>query len=75
MLDSNSSGLIPIRFIGKALELYQQSLEIAKEIEDFYQQANALNLIGYVYLQLGRYEQAIEFNQQVLEILDTNRIE
>ncbi|YAF95067.1 MAG: tetratricopeptide repeat protein [Nodularia sp. CChRGM 3473] len=52
----------------RAIEFYQQSLAIAREIGDRNGGGCSLNNSGNAYLCLGRYQQAIEFYQQSLEI-------
>ena len=52
----------------KAIEFYQQSLAIKKELGDRQGQANSLNNLGNAYLNLGQYPKAIKFHQQSLAI-------
>ena len=52
----------------KAIELYKQSLSIAKEIRDRDSEGAAYTNLGNVYDSLGDYKNAIEFCQQSLSI-------
>ena len=54
----------------QAIEFYQQSLEIQREIGDRRGKSSSLSLnnLGNAYSLLGHYERAIEFHQQSLEI-------
>jgi CHAT domain-containing protein len=52
----------------KAIEFYQQSLAIKREIGDRKEVANSLNNLGNAYANLGQYPKAIEFHQQSLGI-------
>ncbi len=53
---------------GKAIEYYQQHLEIAREIGDRRGEGNALGNLGVAYKDLGQPGVAIEFYQRQLEI-------
>ncbi|MFN6306097.1 MAG: tetratricopeptide repeat protein, partial [Microcystis sp.] len=52
----------------KAIEFYQQSLAILREIGDRGGEANSYMGLGNVYYSLGEYQKAIEFHQQSLAI-------
>ncbi|MDZ8031603.1 tetratricopeptide repeat protein [Nostoc sp. DedSLP04] len=51
-----------------AIELFQQSLEISREIGDRNGEGSSLIGLGNAYNSLGQYQRAIEFSQQSLEI-------
>ena len=53
---------------GRAIELFQQSLDIAREIDNRQGEANALGNLGTTYHNLGEYGRAIDFHQQALDI-------
>jgi CHAT domain-containing protein/Tfp pilus assembly protein PilF len=59
----NSLGQYP-----KAIEFYQQSLVIEKEISDRRGEGSLLGNLGVAYRSLGQYQKAIEFLQQALAI-------
>ena len=50
----------------EALELYEQSLEIARQWDDRFDEANILNNIGALYFSRGDYRPALEFHQEAL---------
>ncbi len=52
----------------RAIDFYQQSLEIFREIGDRNGEANCLIGLGNAYGSLGEYQRAIEFHQQSLDI-------
>jgi tetratricopeptide (TPR) repeat protein len=52
----------------RAIEYYQQLLEICQEINDHLGEASSLIGLGNAYNSLKQYEQAIEYYQQSLEI-------
>ncbi|MFM6512523.1 MAG: tetratricopeptide repeat protein [Microcystis panniformis] len=52
----------------KAIEFYQQSLAIKREIGDRGGEAASYNNLGIVYKSLGEYQKAIEFHQPSLAI-------
>jgi tetratricopeptide (TPR) repeat protein len=52
----------------EALNFYQQSLEIKREIGDRNGEADSLSGLGSVYYSLGQYQEALNFCQQSLEI-------
>jgi len=52
----------------KAIEHYQQSLDIAREIGDRGGEGNSLGNLGGCYYSLGDYPKAIEHHQQSLDI-------
>ncbi|MFM6738492.1 MAG: tetratricopeptide repeat protein, partial [Microcystis panniformis] len=52
----------------KAIEFYQQSLAIFREIGDRGGEAKSYGNLGNAYGSLGEYQKAIEFNQQSLAI-------
>jgi len=57
----------------QALENYQQSLTIARELQNRYMEASILSNIGSVYKKQGAYPKALESSQQVLEIFRAMR--
>ncbi|MEH2141859.1 tetratricopeptide repeat protein [Nostoc sp.] len=52
----------------RAIEFFQQSLDISREIGDRNGEGISLIGLGNAYYSLGQYQQAIEFYQQSLEI-------
>ncbi len=52
----------------RAIDFYQQSLEISREIGDRGGEAASLSHLGTAYKSLGQYQRAIDFHQQSLEI-------
>ena len=52
----------------QAIEYYQQSLAIKREIGDRNGEANSYNNLGSVYDSLGQYQQAIEYHQPALQL-------
>ncbi|MEO0828684.1 MAG: CHAT domain-containing protein, partial [Cyanobacteria bacterium J06642_9] len=52
----------------QSLESYQQVLEIAREVGDREDEADALSNLGLAYHALGQYERAIDVYQQSLAI-------
>ncbi|MGK7872653.1 MAG: CHAT domain-containing protein [Xenococcaceae cyanobacterium] len=52
----------------KAIEFYQQSLAITRDIGDHNGEAKSLGNLGVAYFSLGEYPKAIEFYQQSLAI-------
>jgi tetratricopeptide (TPR) repeat protein len=52
----------------RAIDFYQQSIEIMREISDRNGEANSLGNLGNAYDSLGQYQRAIDFHQQSLEI-------
>jgi len=52
----------------KAIELYEQALEIHRWIGDVRGEGSDLGNIGVAYAELGEYRKAIEFYEQALEI-------
>jgi tetratricopeptide (TPR) repeat protein len=52
----------------RAIEFFQQALEISRKIADRNGEAASLNNLGNAYDLLGQYQQAIHFHQQSLEI-------
>lgn len=55
----------------KALEYYQECMEISKEIGDDELYADCLNNIGLIYEIKGEYHEALEFLVQALAIYET----
>jgi tetratricopeptide (TPR) repeat protein len=53
----------------KAIEYYQQALEISREIGDRVGEGNRLGNLGIAYRRLGEAHKAIEFYKQALEII------
>ncbi|TYQ27329.1 tetratricopeptide repeat protein [Pseudanabaena sp. UWO311] len=52
----------------KAIDLFQQSLAIKKQIGDLNGQADSLSNLASVYLAIGQYQKIIDFYQQALAI-------
>ena len=52
----------------KAIDFYEQSLEIEREIGNPQGEAISLGNLGNAYDSLGQYQKAIDFHQQYLEI-------
>src|SRR5262249_1207540 len=52
----------------QVIDKLQQALAVWRELNDPYWAAWALSRIGYAYLQLSRYEKAIEYQEQALAI-------
>ena len=52
----------------RAIDFYQQSLDISREIGNRQGEASSLGGLGIVYYFLRKYEQAIHFSQQWLDI-------
>ncbi|KPQ32735.1 MAG: hypothetical protein HLUCCO16_19630 [Phormidium sp. OSCR] len=52
----------------RAIDFYEQSLAITREIGDRAGEGNALSNLGNVYNSLGQYERAIDFYEQSLTI-------
>ncbi len=52
----------------RAIEFYQQSLDIARQIGDRNGEGASLGNLGNAYNSLGEYQRAIEFYQQSLDI-------
>ena len=52
----------------RAIDFFQQSLDIKKEIGDIQGESNSLNNLGNACYFLGQYERAIAFYQQSLDI-------
>ena len=52
----------------QAIELFQQALALARELENRQEEATSLSGLGDTYESLGEYEQAIKFHQQALAI-------
>jgi tetratricopeptide (TPR) repeat protein len=52
----------------EAINCYQKSLEIAREIGDRYGEILTLNGLGNAYRLLGQYQRAVDYYQQALEI-------
>ena len=52
----------------KAIDYYQRSLDLSKEINDRQGEANSLNNLGEVDQSFGQYEKAIHYHQQSLDI-------
>ncbi|MFM6269940.1 MAG: tetratricopeptide repeat protein, partial [Dolichospermum sp.] len=51
-----------------AIDFYQQSLKITREIGDVWGESNSLGNLGGAYNSLGQYQTAIDFHQQSLKI-------
>jgi tetratricopeptide (TPR) repeat protein len=56
------------RQVQQAIELFQQSLEITKKINDVYTKANTLWWLGHLANQQGDVAQALPYLQEALEI-------
>ena len=54
--------------LGHALDAYQKSLDVRKELEDLKDVAKTYNQIGLVYYQMGDIEQAIENYQNAIAL-------
>jgi tetratricopeptide (TPR) repeat protein len=52
----------------KAIEYYQQSLEMAREIRHRCEEGRALSNLGKAYLTISKYDKVIECCQQSLDI-------
>ena len=52
----------------EALNYYQQSLLISREVDDRAQEATTLNNIGLVYARMGQPKEALNYYQQSLAI-------
>ncbi|TKJ39941.1 hypothetical protein CEE37_09395 [candidate division LCP-89 bacterium B3_LCP] len=52
----------------KAIEYYQHSLQIAKDISDHKLQGQVLNNLGIVYMNLSEYDSALDYLQQSLQV-------
>jgi tetratricopeptide (TPR) repeat protein len=52
----------------QAIEYYQQLLNIHRDTNNRYGEANSLNNLGNIYSLLGEYSQAIDCHQQSIEI-------
>ena len=52
----------------KALEYYEQSLAIAREVHNRADEGAALNSLGGVYTNLAQYEKARAYHEQALTI-------
>ena len=52
----------------RAIEFFQQALEISQKIGERNGEGFSLNNLGTAYYSLGQYQQAIQFHQQSLEI-------
>jgi len=57
-----------IEHYDKAIECYQKQLQIADQIQDHRNIAEAFRNIGIVYRQQGDYHKAIQSHQQYLEV-------
>lgn len=53
----------------KALDYFQQSLKIAREIRDHKGEASSLNNMGLISRRQGQYQQALDYFQQSLVIM------
>jgi CHAT domain-containing protein/Tfp pilus assembly protein PilF len=52
----------------EALQVFEKSLQIYREIKNLKGEGNALNNIGNAYSSLGKYQKSIEYHQQSLAI-------
>ncbi|MEG4234435.1 CHAT domain-containing protein [Microcoleus sp. Pol11C3] len=52
----------------QAIEYYQQSLNIHRDTNNRYAEANSLNNLGNIYSLLGEYSQAIDYHQRAINI-------
>ena len=52
----------------QAIDLYEQALEIAREVEDHQGEGYVLNNLGNISSVLGQYDQSIDFYEQALEV-------
>ena len=55
-------------YLEKAIEYYQQALELARTLPDCQQESAILNSLGLVYLYLGNHSQSINYTWQSLVI-------
>jgi tetratricopeptide (TPR) repeat protein len=55
-------------YLEKAIEYYQQALELARPLPDCQQESAILNSIGLVYLDLGNHSKSINYTWQSLVI-------
>ena len=53
----------------KAIDYYNQALEVALKIGDRQNEGTWLSNLGNVYLRLEQYEQAISYSEQALEVV------
>jgi tetratricopeptide (TPR) repeat protein len=70
-IHSHNSADSACRSLGKysrAIEYYQQSLQIQRDMGNRYGEASSLNNLGDIYGSLGEYSRAIEYYQQSLQI-------
>ena len=63
---SLGNGFKGLSLYPQAIEAYQTSIKIAKEVDSSVDVAKALNNLGIVYGDLGQYQQAIDCHQQNL---------
>ena len=52
----------------KAIQFYEQALEILRRVEDVQGESNTLNCLGSAFCSMGEYLKAIEFHERSLEI-------
>jgi class 3 adenylate cyclase/tetratricopeptide (TPR) repeat protein len=55
---------------GEALRLIREAYELAERIGDRHQRTRMLNTLGWVYAELGAYEQAADSNRRSVELAD-----
>jgi tetratricopeptide (TPR) repeat protein len=53
---------------GRALDAFQHSQKEAERIGDRYLLAQALNMRGWLYRELGDYENALAFDQEAVDV-------
>lgn len=52
----------------QALRHYEEALSIARIVKDYERESECLTNIGEIYIQLGNYEKALEYQKDVLKI-------
>lgn len=50
-----------------AVEVWQEHLQLSKQTNDRFGQANSLSHLGYIYSELGDYKRAIEYIEQAIQ--------
>jgi tetratricopeptide (TPR) repeat protein len=60
-------------YLKKAIEYYQEALELARTVPDYQQESAILNSLGLVYLYLGNYSKAFDYHWQDLVIAWKNQ--
>jgi len=60
--------------LDQALQRYQESLQIQRDLSDEFSQAICLNNMGNVYLNRGDYQEALTFYQQALQLREKLKV-